>query len=69
MFKSIISVFKHKLWICGQVNLAEPHWLEVQIVSGNGKQKAITLPNVDLDLCNHMASLGHNELSKIEKYW
>ena len=26
-------------------------------------QKAITWANVDLDLCRHMVSLGHNELN------
>ena len=28
------------------------------------RQQAITWASVDLDLCRHMASLGHNELSQ-----
>ena len=28
------------------------------------KQQAITWANVDLDLCRHMVSLGHNELNR-----
>ena len=27
------------------------------------RQQAITWTNVDSDLCHHMASLGHNELT------
>ena len=30
-------------------------------------QQAITWANVDLDLCRHRASLGHNELTMQDK--
>ena len=37
-----------------------------QVLPGKGlarnRQQAITLVNVDPDLCHHMASLGHTEL-------
>ena len=36
------------------------HWFREWL--GAVRQQAITWANVDLDLCRHMASLGHNEL-------
>ena len=35
----------------------------VQLI-GVVRQQAITWANVDPDLCHHLASLGHNELSQ-----
>ena len=35
----------------------------VQAMDCCARQQAITWSNVDPDLCRHMASLGHNELS------
>ena len=40
------------------LNATRPHWWWVNV----GWQQAITWANVDLDLCRHMASLGHSEL-------
>ena len=42
-----------------------PYQWQVSTGSGIGavSQQAVTLTNVDPDLCRHMASLGHNELS------
>ena len=34
-----------------------------QVMTWYRKAQAITRANVDADLCRHMASLGHNELS------
>ena len=51
----------HSLWTCPQVNTAKPHWWLVNI--GSGRQQAITWANVNPNLCCHMASLGHNELT------
>ena len=51
------------------MNITGPYLLQVNNGSGNGlvpsgnKAEAITWANVDPDLCRHIASLGHNELS------
>ena len=37
------------------------HWLRKWL--GAVRQQAITWANVDPNLCRHMASLGHNELT------
>ena len=36
---------------------------------GAVRQQAITWVNVDLVLCRHMASLGHNELNQAKDSW
>ena len=54
------------------MNVIGLHWWSVNIGSGNGlvpsgnncQQQAITWANVDPDLCRHMVSLGHNELTR-----
>ena len=46
------------------MNVTGFYWWLVNIGSGNNiRQQAITWANADLDLCHHMAPLGHNELS------
>ena len=40
----------------------------VQVMAWCRQQEAITWTNVDPDLCRHMASLGHNELTFSCKY-
>ena len=52
---------------CENVSATELHW---QINNGSGigwlgaiRHQAITWANVDPDLCHHMASLSHNDLS------
>ena len=46
-----------------------PHWRQVNIFSDNGfvlsGNKAITWANVDIILCCHKVSLGHDELTSI----
>ena len=37
--------------------------VQVMTWSGPLRQQAIALANVDLDLCRHMALLGHNEFN------
>ena len=39
------------------------HWFRLWL--GAVRQQAITWASVDLDLCRHMASLGHNELNGV----
>ena len=39
----------------------------VQVMAGALRQQAITWANVDPDLCCHMASLGHIELTYVLK--
>ena len=45
------------------------HWFRWWL--GSIRQQANTWANVDQDLCNHMVSLGHNELRHCNslKYW
>ena len=40
----------------------------VQVMLGAVRQQAITRANIDQDLCQHMASLGHNELINTSKH-
>ena len=44
-------------------DLSEDKSTLVQVRAWCGHQQAITWANVDPDLCRHMASLGHNELT------
>ena len=69
-FRSIIrgSCLEHFLWNFPLVNATRQHWWQVNIGSGNEwlgavRQQAITLDNVDPDLCYHAASLGINVLT------
>ena len=62
---------RYLLWSCPQVIVIKPHWWIVNSGSGNNGlvwsgNKPLTEPCngiVDPDLCLHMASLGHNELT------
>ena len=63
---------RYLMWNCPQVIVTEPqslmtsqHWFKQWL--GAIRQKAITGTKVDPDLCRHMASLGHNELKKMNK--
>ena len=44
------------------MNLTNGKSTLVQVI----RQQAITWANVDPDLCRHMTSLGHNELTKYD---
>ena len=52
----------HFWWNCPQMNATKPYWRLVNLASGN-----VLVPSgkVDPELCRHMASLGHNELSLV----
>ena len=57
-------------WVWGEIPLrlmTGSYWREVRIGSGNGlPHQDITKANVDQDLCRHMSSLGHNELTNLD---
>ena len=46
------------------LDLTEDKSTLVQVMACAVRQQAITWASVDLDLCHHMASLGHNEFAQ-----
>ena len=49
------------------IDILFSHWSLVnkfQVMAWSVRQQAITRANVDSDLCHHMTSLGHNELTQ-----
>ena len=58
--------FMHFLWNCPNMNVIGIHWWSVNIGSSNGLvptgHKPLPEP-ILTQICRHMASLGHNELT------
>ena len=58
---TLLAISKHQFRKClGAVRQQAITWANVD------RQQAITWANVDPDLCRHMASLGHNRLSRLK---
>ena len=57
---------RHLLWNCPNMNVTGLHWWSANISSGNGLvlsgNKPLPEPMLT-QICRHMASLGHNELT------
>ena len=67
-FRSCFTEWYLQIFVgwCPQMNATAPYWWWVNISLGNGLvpsgNKPLPQPNVDSDLCRHVASLGANAL-------
>ena len=50
----------------GMLLMPSQYWFRQWL--GAVREQAITWANVDLDLCHHMTTLGHNELISLKEY-